>query len=280
MLSKKRLTQAAFVVFLFWALGCASLVKKIFDPPQVGLDRVEIQNVDFTGADLLLYIKINNPNSIGATIKSIDYAFDIDGERLVKGTKNEKTEIAANDLSIIQVPVSLRYAGLKSGVLGALSKKSLPYVLSGTVVLDTPVGALSFDIGNKGDIPVPDRPRFEIEKIALSEFSVTSTTLMVHIRVTNNHDIALDIEKFRYEFSLQDKLISATDVQVSRSIDTNKSMAVVLPITVKLLGLKQSIVDMIRSGQIKYAMKFDLNLNTRFGPFTIPYERDGLTALY
>lgn len=253
---------------------------KVFDKPQVGVDRVEIKKIDFTGVDLIVHVKINNPNSVGATLNHIDYAFDVEGDRLLKGTKEDKTQIKSNDLSIIPLPVSVSYAGLKSGIAGVLTKKSLPYVLSGKVVLDTPIGDLSFDIGDKGDIPIPDRPRFDVEKIALGEFSVTSATLMVHIKVSNNHDVELDIEKFRYEFSLQDNLISAADVSVQRSVTQDKSMAVALPITVKLLGLKKSVVDMIRSGQLKYAMKFDLNLKTRFGPVTIPYERDGLTALY
>jgi LEA14-like dessication related protein len=130
------------------------------------------------------------------------------------------------------------------------------------------------------EIPVPDRPRFDLEKIALGEFSVTSTTLIVQVRVSNNHDMELDIEKFRYEFSLQDNLISAAEISVQKSLALDKSMSVSLPITVKLLGLKKSVIDMIRSGKLRYFMKFDLSIKTRFGPATIPYERDGLTSLY
>lgn len=279
-MKQRRLLFAAIIAASALSLQCASLMGKVFDKPQVGVDRVEIKKIDFTGVDLIVHVKINNPNSVGATLNHIDYAFDVEGDRLLKGTKEDKTQIKSNDLSIIPLPVSVSYAGLKSGIAGVLTKKSLPYVLSGKVVLDTPIGDLSFDIGDKGDIPIPDRPRFDVEKIALGEFSVTSATLMVHIKVSNNHDVELDIEKFRYEFSLQDNLISAADVSVQRSVTQDKSMAVALPITVKLLGLKKSVVDMIRSGQLKYAMKFDLNLKTRFGPVTIPYERDGLTALY
>lgn len=279
-MTKRRFLISSIVAATLVSLQCASLVSKVFDKPQVGVDRVEIKKIDFTGVDLIVHVKINNPNSVGATLNRVEYAFDVEGDRLLKGVKEDKTQIKSNDLSVIPMPVSVSYAGLKSGIAGVLTKKSLPYVLSGKVVLDTPIGDLSFDIGDKGDIPIPDRPRFDVEKIALGEFSVTSATLMVHIKVSNNHDVELDIEKFRYEFSLQDNLISAADVSVQRAVTQDKSMAVALPITVKLLGLKKSVVDMIRSGQLKYAMKFDLNLKTRFGPVTIPYERDGLTALY
>lgn len=277
---KRRFFLTLIATAALVSLQCASLVSKVFDKPQVGVDRVEIKKIDFAGVDLIVHVKINNPNSVGATLNRVEYAFDVEGDRLLKGIKEDKTQIKSNDLSVIPMPVSVSYAGLKSGIAGVLTKKSLPYVLSGKVVLDTPIGDLSFDIGDKGDIPIPDRPRFDVEKIALGEFSVTSATLMVHIKVSNNHDVELDIEKFRYEFSLQDNLISAADVSVQRAVTQDKSMSVALPITVKLLGLKKSVVDMIRSGQLKYAMKFDLNLKTRFGPVTIPYERDGLTALY
>lgn len=262
------------------SLQCASLAKKIFDPPQIAIDRVEIRSIALTGADLVVHVKINNPNSVGATLCRLEYALDVDGERLVRGQKDEKTTIAANDLSIISLPLTVNYAGMRSGISGALTKKALPFSFTGKVVLDSPVGDLSFDLSEKGEIPVPDRPRFELTKIALSELGVTSATLMLHIRVTNNHDFELDIRRFRYEFSLQDNLVSASDITVDRLVGHDKSMSVVLPVTLKLLGLKKGVVDMLRSGQLKYTMKFNLDLNTKFGPVTVPYEKDGLTSLY
>lgn len=262
------------------SLQCASLAKKIFDPPQIGIDRVEIRNVALTGTDLLVHIKINNPNSVRATLNRLEYALDVDGERLVHGQKEDKTTIAANELSIITLPLTVNYAGLRAGISGALSRKALPFRFSGKVVLDSPVGDLSFDIAEEGEIPVPDRPRFELTKISLSELGVASATLMLHIRVTNNHDFELDIRRFRYEFSLQDNVVSAADISVERLVGQDKSMSIVLPVTLKLLGLRKGVVDMLRSGQLKYAMKFHLDLNTRFGPVTLPYEKDGLTSLY
>lgn len=259
---------------------CASLAKKVFDPPQVGVERVEFKNIALTGADLVIHLKIHNPNSIGATLNKIEYALDIDGERLVRGQKDDKTEIAANNTSVIALPVSVSYSGLRSGISGVLTKKSLPFAFQGKITLDSPIGDLNFDLSEKGEIPIPDRPRFDLEKIALGELGVTSATLMLHIRVSNNHDFSLDIKRFRYEFSLQDNLISAADINVQKTLGEDKSMSVVLPVTVKLLGLKKSVVDMIRSGQLKYSMKFDLDITTRFGPVVIPYNRDGLTSLY
>jgi LEA14-like dessication related protein len=262
------------------SLKCTSLAKKIFDPPQIGIDRVEIQNIAFTGADLVVHIKINNPNSVGATLNRLEYALEVDGESLVKGQKEDKTNIAANKLSVVALPLTVRYAGLRAGIAGALTKQMLPYRFTGKVVLDSPIGDLSFALAEKGEIPIPDRPRFELTKIALAELGVNSATLMLHIRVTNNHDFALDIRSFRYEFSLQDNLVSASDITVERLVGQDKSMAVVLPVTLKLLGLKKSVVDMLRSGQLRYAVKFYLDIHTKFGPVTIPYELDGLTSLY
>jgi LEA14-like dessication related protein len=276
----QRLSLAVLVATLAGGLQCASFVKTLFNPPQVGIDRVEFKNVALTGTDLVIHLKIHNPNSVGATLNRIEYTLDIDGERLLGGKKEDKTEIKSNDTSLIALPVSVNYSGMRSGISGALTKKVLPFVFRGKVVLDTPIGAMNFDVDEAGDIPIPDRPRFEIEKIALAEFGVTSATLMVHIKVSNNHDFELDVRKFRYEFSLQDNLISAADINVQRSVGQDKSMSIALPVTLKVLGVKRSVVDMIKSGQIKYFMKFDLDIQTRFGPMTIPYERDGLTSLY
>lgn len=280
MRSKTRTHYIIIAIALSASLQCASLAKKIFDPPQIGIDRVEIRNIALTGADLVVHVKINNPNSVGATLNRLEYALEVDGERLVRGQKEDKTTIAANELSVIALPLTVNYTGMRAGLSGVLTKKMLPFNFSGKVVLDSPVGDLSFDIAEKGEIPIPDRPRFDLTKIALAELGVTSATLMLHIKVTNNHDFELDIRRFRYEFSLQDNLVSASDITVERLVGQDKSMSIVLPVTLKLLGLKKGVVDMLRSGQLKYAMKFHLDLNTRFGPVTVPYERDGLTSLY
>ena len=276
----QRMRLVLLTVTLAGSFHCASFVKTLFNPPQVGIDHVEFKNVALTGTDLVVHVKIHNPNSVGATLNRIEYTLDLDGDRLLGGKKEDRTEILSNDTSIIALPVSVNYSGMRSGISGALTKKALPYVFKGKVVLDTPVGAMNFDIDEAGDIPIPDRPRFEIEKIALAEFGVTSATLMVHIKVSNNHDFELDVRKFRYEFSLQNNLISAADISVQRSVGQDKSMSIALPVTLKVLGVKRSLVDMIKSGQIKYFMRFDLDIQTRFGPMTIPYERDGLTSLY
>lgn len=280
MRSKTRTHYIIIAIALSASLQCASLAKKIFDPPKIGIDRVEIRNIALTGADLVVHVKINNPNSVGATLNRLEYALEVDGERLVRGQKDDKTTIAANELNVIALPLTVNYTGMRAGLSGVLTKKMLPFNFSGKVVLDSPVGDLSFDIAEKGEIPIPDRPRFDLTKIALAELGVTSATLMLHIKVTNNHDFELDIRRFRYEFSLQDNLVSASDITVERLVGQDKSMSIVLPVTLKLLGLKKGVVDMLRSGQLKYAMKFHLDLNTRFGPVTVPYERDGLTSLY
>lgn len=278
---ERRFFSAAFLLLVvFTLLQCASLAKKVFDPPQIGIDRVEFKSIALTGAELVVHVKINNPNAIGATLNRLEYTLDVDGERLIRGKKDDKIEIAAKDLSVFALPLTVNYAGLQAGISGALSKKALPFQFSGKVVLDTPVGDLSFDLAEKGEIPVPDRPRFELTKIALAEFGVTSATLMLHVKVTNNHDFELDIRSFRYEFSLQDNLISAAEIAVDRTVGHDKAMALAIPVTLKLLNLKRGIVDMLKSGRVQYALKFHLDLNTKFGPVSLPYEKDGLTSLY
>ena len=88
MRSKTRTHYIIIAIALSASLQCASLAKKIFDPPQIGIDRVEIRNVALTGADLVVHVKINNPNSVGATLNRLEYALEVDGaaaRRIVLG---------------------------------------------------------------------------------------------------------------------------------------------------------------------------------------------------
>lgn len=269
-----------FAAVVLAGLDCASLVKKAFDPPKVAVDRVEFKDISFSGCDLVLHIRINNPNGIGATLNRLEYAFDADGERLLSGKKEDKTTIKAKAISDIPLPLRVSYSGLRKGVAGVLTKKVLPFRFTGKVVLDTPIGDLGFDLNHEGEIPIPDRPRFELTKIALAEFSVSSATLMLHLRISNNHDLELDIRQFRYQFLLQDSLVSASEIQVGQRVPHDKSLSVALPITLKLLSLKRGIVDMLRSGQLRYVFHLELDLSTRYGAVTIPYEQEGLSVLY
>lgn len=267
-------------IVLIASLNCSSLAKKMFNTPKVGVEKVELQDIDFTGAKLLITMVIDNPNGIGVTLNKLSYAVDVDGQQLLNGDKTDKLEVKGNQRNTITLPLTVLYSGLRSGIAGVLTKKELPYRFKGKIVLDTPLGEIPFDIDKEGKIPVPDRPRFNIDKVTLGDKSITSFTINFHCRITNNHDIGLNISDFRYKTIIHDHEISGAEMKVDQILSKDKSLTMEIPVNIKLLGIKRSVIDTIRTGKFYYKFYFNLNLSTTYGPYSLPYERESMVTLY
>ncbi len=260
--------------------GCSSLQKAFFQTPKVTLEDVKISEFGFSGSTLLVTLAIHNPNGVGLTASALEYAVDVENERLLSGSKQEKITVKGKDISKVTFPVDLRYAGLRSGVQSVFGKKNLPYSIQIHTTLETPIGPLSFKINREGNVPIPAFPRFSVEQITLGEMSVNSATLNFHIRVDNNDEVALDLDNFYYRVEIGGQEVSAAKISVSHSLEKGRALNITLPVNLQLMNLRNSVVEIIRSEKISYAIDFNLNIQSRYGPFALPYSERAITPLF
>lgn len=259
--------------------GCGSLVSKMFTAPKVGVDKVEVTDVAFSGVTLNVTVFVDNPNGAGIKLNHFDYDVAIEGERLANGVKEDPIDIDGNKRNVFTMPVTVAFSGLSSGVKGVLTKDILKYSFKGNVVLDTPIGDLDFDIEEEGDIEVPQPPDFDITKVE-TDLGLSETTLKFHVLVSNNEKMQLLINKFRYYVAINGHDVTEAKVTVNSALKENKQMKMTIPVVMKLINLKRGLIDALQSGKFSYKFIMDIDLDSKYGPYTLPYLKESMVTMY
>ena len=102
--------------------------------PSISFNTVKLDNINFSGADLMLEVKFKNPNSFSMLIDQMNYNFQVNGNKWMSGKANQKTSTNQNGESIIQIPVSLDFLQMGSSLFQLISGgKNLNYNLTGNL---------------------------------------------------------------------------------------------------------------------------------------------------
>lgn len=267
-------------LILLTQFSCKSFMKKAFQKPTVKVEKVTVEEISFAGADLNITISVDNPNVIGITLNRLEYELFIENERLIEGIKTDKLQIAAGKKSEFTIPVELHFKGLQNGIYGILNKDKISYEFKSMVAINTPVTDLTFRPEKKGEIPIPERPRFHVEKID-TDFSFSEVKIDFYVNISNNDDIKLNLSKMKYKIQINGTQISDSAMSIQKTLqDKNQKLTYKIPVRIRLLNMKRSLITAIKSGSFKYQFDLDMELNSKYGPYKIPYKIEKSYKMY
>jgi LEA14-like dessication related protein len=100
--------------------------------PDISLSSLKVSKMGLTGADLLLVLKIDNPNIFGFDLTNLDYNLSVDGNRWAQGRAAKIGEISAGNQSVLNLPIALNFIELGRSVYNLInSGHNLNYHLTG-----------------------------------------------------------------------------------------------------------------------------------------------------
>ena len=152
---KRSIPHSAIPILAFVFAGCAFLNSALqFTAPDLQVTEIRVTGLGLTGGTLDLVLDVYNPN-----------AYDIHGTRLGLGLDLEDTHfgdavittpfaLSATRHNQVIVPVRFEWAGVGAGAQALLTKQAIRYAATGTVGLDTPIGARDLQIHAHGDVPL------------------------------------------------------------------------------------------------------------------------------
>ena len=138
---KKLLSALLLISSLIVLAHCEGLGKKAFKKPKVTVAQVSLDKVSLDGATLLFNLNVDNPNSYDLDIKSLSYEVELSGKPFTTGTFDKGAKLSAGKISIVQLPLKVKFADLFRTAGEMLVNDSTPYRLKGTVkvgIIDIP----------------------------------------------------------------------------------------------------------------------------------------------
>lgn len=128
--------------------------------PKINVSSLKVNDINFSQADLVLNLEVDNPNGFGLLVNALTYNLDVNERNWVDGSNSKNISISENQTSSIAIPISLNITEIGSSVIQLLNNSSdLNYKLNGNFdfgathpLLENMQTDFSFD--RAGDVPL------------------------------------------------------------------------------------------------------------------------------
>lgn len=138
------------------ALGtaCAGLGAN-FREPEIQLDHAIVRGVGFSGGNLDLVVRVQNPNSFTLYADELQVGLDVEGSHLGDITYEDDFAVTENGETTLVLPLRFGWSGVGQAVRAALSYGDLPYKMKGQATLKLPGGVrTSVSFTHEGRAPL------------------------------------------------------------------------------------------------------------------------------
>jgi LEA14-like dessication related protein len=262
--------RAGFCLMVLLFSSCQTLQQLAsIQQPTLEADNVRLSNLSFEAADLILDVKINNPNPVGVSLTGFDYDLQIAGASLVKGDQKSKQTISAGGQSTLQIPVTLVFKDLYQAVQTLKNQDSAMYKIACGLVFNLPVlGQIRIPVSQSGHLPMIKLPQIKIQSLKVKKMSLTRADLELTLGVSNPNAFAFALKKLNYDFTVNG-LAWAKGASTDKASVAGKSDGTIrIPISLSLLDMGQTVVQLLSGGNaLDCKLTGDLNLGTSIPAF-------------
>lgn len=146
----RRVLVCAALMLSAGLAGCASAARAVFTQPDVGFRGVGVRNVGIDGAELEVFLSIQNPNSYSLGASQLRYRLLVDSVEIGAGALDSGFSVAKRDSMIVRLPVRIGFRALQSIGPRLLRGGEIPYRLIGDVTLKSFVGTFAREFNEVG----------------------------------------------------------------------------------------------------------------------------------
>lgn len=131
--------------------GCREVSRRLYQPPTVALRNVAVDGIGLTGGSLRVALLVRNPNFYSLNTAGMRYQLLVgDSVPIATGVDSTHRRVAANDSTIVELPVQVSFQGLSVAGRSIAASGLVPYQLVGTITLDTPLGTHDIEVNQRG----------------------------------------------------------------------------------------------------------------------------------
>jgi LEA14-like dessication related protein len=275
---------AAALAACFTLTTCQTL-KGMVREPKVSLKSVDITNVSFVGIDLLCKVNVNNPNSFTIPFPELGWELLINANHFIEGTIKNDSAIKSRGTTVVEVPVSMKYAEVFSTFKSLVGSTEVDYRIPLKLKFDLPVlGERVVCLEPKGTIPLLQFPSLTFKGInAKTTLLPPKLDYEVSWEVENKNGFVMLVNDISYNLTVNNSTWVAGSTPKGLRINPKQKQVVSFSGSLSGLAVVSSIADVLQRGSdVSYscAGNFDIGLDfPGFKNFALPYNYSGSTKL-
>ncbi len=257
---------------LLTGTGCEVLADYL---PTVAFERLDVDAVDWEGADAEFVFRIDNPNPIEIKLARFDYALAFADVPWLEGDDPDGLILDASGGSELALPVSIEFANLYDVVQATRGLDTVPFGLQGSFGFDSPAGIVDLPYDADGGFPALRTPEVSFQKVRVENLGLTSAALALDLGIVNEHESNLIFENFDYAIELSGIDIGTGFLDLLGDVDGAETGTLSVPFEIDFLSTGTAVYDAITSGEINVGMAASTDVDTPFGAVPLSVNESG-----
>ncbi|WP_143142851.1 LEA type 2 family protein [Marinospirillum alkaliphilum] len=220
-------------------------------------------------AFLEVELEVKNPNLYAIRLGALDYQLDLLDAKVLSGQQQQGNRLAAGKTQRLVLPLELEFAELGQFVSNLSQMKSLDYAVAGGMSFDVPAaGPLRIPFQVRGEIPVPQLPRFSLIGIEQKRLSLSGADLLLSLEFDNPNMFDLLVNRLSYSLALNGQPVTRGALPRELSIGADGRSRIDVPVNIAFgrstLALYESLQ---RGGNLNYQLDLDTQLGSSLPVF-------------
>ncbi len=259
----------ALLPLLSLTAGCEVLSEYL---PTVSFERLDVQSVDWEGAQADFVFKVNNPNPVEVKLARFDYALSFAEVEWLVGDDADGLVLGANGGSELALPVGIEFETLYELVQATRGIDTIPFELEGSFGFDSPAGLIDLPYAADGGFPALRTPKFTFSKVRVDELNWTDATIGVDLNVDNEHASNLIFQNFDYRVKIAGEDVGSGFLADLGTVSGADTGVLTIPLTIDFLSSGTAVYEALTSDSVSLGLSAGTEVDTPFG--VVPLEID------
>jgi LEA14-like dessication related protein len=240
--------------------GCSSLeryAKKAFQKPRLTFKTARLANASLADATVDLVYQVENPNPLGLSLASVDYAFFVEGKQVVAGSPPKGLDLPARGRAELVFPANVRFADIVPVVQTFLNQDTARYKAQGSLGIQTPLGVLRFPLEHEGTFEVPKIPQVQFEPPRIKSITLQGATVEFPLTVRNRNTFPLPVGGISGALKVAGASVGTLSTGDLGLLEGSGTRQLVLPLNINFLRAA-SAATALRSGNAQVKLEGQL----------------------
>jgi LEA14-like dessication related protein len=256
----------------------------VLQVPKLTLPSMKIDRLDFTRAELLFTVNVENPNPFDLPSPQMAYDYLVNRNSVIKSSVETAAPLAAASVTPVAVRLAVNYADLYRSFQSLINLGEAPSLFSMRSDFSIPAFADdTFLTEITGSLPLLKAPAVSFAGIRARNVGLTAIDFDVIWEVENNNSFAMNVKDLFYNLAVNNSQWASGRIPGAPQIGSNRKTQIPLSITISTLSMVRDLTDIItRGASAAYSCNGNINLGAALSgldDFNAPFNFSGSTAL-
>jgi LEA14-like dessication related protein len=257
----------------------------VLQMPKLSMPAMKFDKLDFTKAELLFEVNIENPNSFDIPSPKMAYEYLVNKNSFIHSSIDNAAPLAAGAITAVPIRFTVNYAELFQKFATLRSLGEAPSLLSLKSDFSIPAFADESSILSEigGSLPLLKVPSISFKGVSVKNLSLTNIDIGITWEVENNNNFAMSVKDLSFNFTVNNTQWASGKVPGSPQIAPGRKTEIPLTFSINSLSMVKDITEIISKGtDISYACGGNINFGASLpalGDFGTPFNFTGTTKL-